>query len=425
MGKALNRHYWLSILLAFIIPLFPVILPALLVLLIANWISVRNKNWNILQRQHAPFLLIAFFFVYHLLGVVWSDNQSFAWFDIQIKLSFLLLPIIFITTPTFEKKEFNIILNAFVFGCAGTVLFGVSNGLYEYYIGESSYLNLYHTKISPLLHIGYFSMYLNTAIAVLAFQIMTGLSQGLRKVLLVKIALAILFATATFLSTSLNGIIGLGVVLLSSIVIAVIKSKKWFLLISFMLLSWIFIFSFFRVSIKDSEDKYGVQNVEKALGGEELKKNEHKSSSVRVLIWRSAAELIQQAPLLGQGTGDVKDRLVETYKKHEYKYPYEKRYNAHSQFLQTAVALGVPATLLLILMFFSPLIASWKRIHFLGVFLSIIITVACLTESILEVQAGVVFYTFFASLFAQNMRLDYGTNFIDNPLIIKRKKHND
>jgi O-antigen ligase len=132
--------------------------------------------------------------------------------------------------------------------------------------------------------------------------------------------------------------------------------------------------------------------------------------------------IVKDHPLLGVGTGDIKDELIKLYKKEGYPILVKRQYNSHNQYLQTAAALGIPTLIVLLLMFISPLLVRWRRLHFLAVFLSIIVGVACLTESVLEVQAGVIFYTFFASLFAQNMRSDYGTNFIDNPLIIKRKQ---
>ncbi|MBK6369138.1 MAG: O-antigen ligase family protein [Flavobacteriales bacterium] len=68
------------------------------------------------------------------------------------------------------------------------------------------------------------------------------------------------------------------------------------------------------------------------------------SSSARRQVWHAASELAIEAPWLGQGTGDVKNELIDRYDKHGYTYPLEHRLNAHSQFIQTLVALGSRAS---------------------------------------------------------------------------------
>ena len=136
-----------------------------------------------------------------------------------------------------------------------------------------------------------------------------------------------------------------------------------------------------------------------------LKKYIKTSTSIRILVWSFSLNLIKSNPIIGVGTGDIKDELIKLYKKEGYPILVKRQYNSHNQYLQTAAALGI-SNINSITSYVLYLLCwlGGEGLHFLAVFLSIIVGVACLTESVLEVQAGVIFYTFFASLFAQNMR---------------------
>ena len=407
--------------LAGFIPLYQNILPILIVLLVVNGIgskSLRLKkiNWN------PQSILLILFFLLHVIGTLWSSNQGFAWFDVQIKLSFLLLPIVYLGLKPLNKKQFEMILSGYLIGCVLAILYGGINSAMNYISGENTYLNFYESNISPTLHIGYFSMYMNFAIIILIYKLYFTSKELFSVINIIRISLILLFSVAIFFSTSRNGFLVLFFIFILAIVYSIVSRRKWMFGTLLVLISWIALSSFLRDYKNSTSDFHGFKQVVVAVEKKEVRKTEWESSAVRILVWKTAVEIIQEYPILGTGTGDIKDELVKLYKEKEYKYAYERRYNAHNQYLQTAAALGIPAGLILIFMIISPLFYSWKRWHFLGFFLAIIVGIACLTESVLEVQAGVVFYAFFASLFAQNMQNDYRTNFIDNPLLYRKNK---
>lgn len=76
----------------------------------------------------------------------------------------------------------------------------------------------------------------------------------------------------------------------------------------------------------------------------------------------------------------------------------EQRFNAHCQYLQTFVALGLIGVIALVLMLIAPLLAvPTRREIFLIVF---VLVVFChlLVESMLEVRAGCDFIAIFSNL---------------------------
>jgi len=414
------RHKWLITLLAFSIPVYQNILPILIVLILLNWFSLENRKGG---NSNLTFVCLVVFFLIHVIGLLWSVNLDFGMFDVQVKLSFLLLPFIFYFSETLVNDDFERVLSGYVIGCAVGVFLGVTQAFYAYYSDNTGFLKLYSESLTPSLHIGYFAMYMNFAIIILIYRLYFRSESLFTYQNLLRVFLILFFSGAVFLSTSRNGLIGLLLALTLIVIYSVIRYRKWMSIISIAVIAWVIMSSLLKDYKSSALKFHGFEEVEAAVKkGKASQKVYKTSTSIRILVWSFSLNLIKSNPIIGVGTGDIKDELIKLYKKEGYPILVKRQYNSHNQYLQTAAALGIPTLIVLLLMFISPLLVRWRRLHFLAVFLSIIVGVACLTESVLEVQAGVIFYTFFASLFAQNMRSDYGTNFIDNPLIIKRKQ---
>jgi O-antigen ligase len=212
--------------------------------------------------------------------------------------------------------------------------------------------------------------------------------------------LSFVFALSTFLSTSKNGFLALVFILLIIATYAVVRYRKWLLGISVVLIIWIIASSLLKDINSGNSSFHGFDQVSKVLNEEEVSKKAGESTAVRVLIWKSAWEIIKKHPLIGVGTGDVKDELRANYKLNGYEEPFKKNYNAHNQYFQTFVALGGVGLLLFLLVFAYPAFMSYSKNNYLYLMFTINIAVSCLTESILEVQAGVIFFAFFTCLFS-------------------------
>ncbi|MAZ36471.1 MAG: hypothetical protein CL842_03350 [Crocinitomicaceae bacterium] len=418
--SAAYRHHWLITLLAFSIPVNQNLQSIFIVLLLVNWFTLDKRKED---NRMFQFVLIALFYIIHLLGLIWSSNLDFGLFDIQIKLSLLIFPLVFYFSKRLDSKDFEKTLSGYIIGCLTAVLVGLAQAFYNYYSGINDFFKIYAENLTPSLHIGYFAMYMNFAVIILIYRLYFR-SRSLYTIQnVLRISLILLFSGSVFLSTSRNGLLALLFVLFIVVIYALIKSRKWMIFLTIGTILWIVFSSVLKDHKSSSLNFHGFEEVTAAVKKGKAPPKEYKtSSSLRILVWSFSLDLIKANLLLGVGTGDIKDELLNLYEKEGYPILVQRQYNSHNQFLQTAAALGIPAAIVLFLMLLSPLFFSWKRLHFLAIFLSIIVGVACVTESVFEVQAGVVFYTFFATLFAQNMRSDYGTNFIDNPLIIKRKQ---
>jgi O-antigen ligase len=386
--------------LAFFIPVYQNVVPVFIVLLVVNWLFQIKQRANFGQLiRNKPALFLIGFYLWHIVAMFWSSNKSFGQFDLEIKLGLLLLPLVYATLPRLKTSELKRILFSYVIGCLVAIFIGVINSIYVYNIGESPFLDFYNNNISPLLHIGYFAMYLNMALIICIYlvtisehRLYTWLNAGL-------IILSFLFALMVYLSTSRNGLISL--ILLASLVViyALLKNRKWLIGTSIVLVVWIIATANFKTIALASFSNNQFELIKNTISNNNaVNANEGESTAVRILIWKSAIELIKSNPLLGTGTGDVKDELMRVYKERDYIHPYERQYNAHNQYLQTWVALGVIGILLLLSFFGFSIVESFLKANYLYMLFGINLSVSFLTESILEVQAGVVFVAFFVAI---------------------------
>jgi O-antigen ligase len=68
----------------------------------------------------------------------------------------------------------------------------------------------------------------------------------------------------------------------------------------------------------------------------------YSSTAVRILTWNATYNVLKKSNLLiGNGSGDTKDILMEYYRIHNYRTPYEKKLNSHNQFLETLNGTGI------------------------------------------------------------------------------------
>jgi O-antigen ligase len=119
----------------------------------------------------------------------------------------------------------------------------------------------------------------------------------------------------------------------------------------------------------------------------------------RMSRWNLAWQLVKKAPLLGYGTGAESFILKNTYFENKFYRSYLLGLNAHSQFLSFLLNTGLVGLLVyLVLLGYAGRLAI-KRKDFLFLSFLMIIFFVSLSENILTVSKGVLFYAFFLSLF--------------------------
>ena len=366
---------------------------ALPVLLLTACIALvlRHRRARTTSSWHAwdtPLPYAIALYLVHLIGMLWTSDQTFGWFDLQIKAPLLVLPLLALWLPRRAWVGRDILLLVFSISCALAV--AICMAWASWRVAHGSMLSvgqvIFSSAWSLFLHPSYFAWYLCFAIAAWCL-------------------LALPRALNVWADRAVLALLVVGVVLCGSKI-------GWVLVVVEMIVLLALCWREPRVRSMLSRGIFGsmvgvmllvicspfardrVQEVWRAATEEHHDAAAVTSSEVRWLTWASARELIVEHPFIGTGTGDIKDELMRVYGEHGYTTAAEHRLNAHSQFLQTFACLGILGVLGLCMMLLVPMFRSPRDP------LSLLFFALCifnwLVESMLEVQAGALFFTFFA-----------------------------
>ena len=121
---------------------------------------------------------------------------------------------------------------------------------------------------------------------------------------------------------------------------------------------------------------------------------------LRKAIWQCSWDIVKKYPAFGVGTGDSQDSLQIAYERRKFYFASRyNRYNTHNQYLQETVTHGFFGLSIFLLSLIAPLFASMPADDqiFYRVFI-FCFAVICLTDTPLELNKGIIWYSFFNAL---------------------------
>jgi hypothetical protein len=325
--------------------------------------SVRERRF---PRSGFPGLWVAgpaAYYTLHVSGVLWSEHTADAWFALEVKLGLLAVPLLgsweWARLDAADRRRLRPLLVQ-VFGAALAVRVGVSLLRVTFHAVETGLPEFTYATLSHPFHPSYLALYA-TVWWILA-RPRTAQSTG------VGVLLGILQSKAGLL-VGAAGAVGLGL------------NRTWR-----------------RAALGLAIGCALGAAVAGALGRSRMEAASSGapsgSTSGRLQAWTAAVEVIAVAPC-GVGTGDVIPALVERYTASGADYARTRRMNAHSTYLQTAVATGWLG-LLVVLVWWGACAwdaarrKAWQAVAVVGV-----IAAHGVVESLLELQQGVVGVAFF------------------------------
>ncbi len=376
--------------LAAMIPFWQAVLPLLLLIASVSLVFQHRKDRSS-SSWHAWTTLLPFaiaVYLLHVVGMIWSADQAFGWFDLQIKAPLLMLPLLMLWLPRKAWVGRDVLLGVFSIACALAVVICVVYASWRIMYGSELQPEqvVFSSAWSLFLHPSYFAWYLCFALAAWCL-------------------LPLPRALPTWIDRTILALLVLGVVLCGSKIGWVLMGVE---LIALLALCWRaqrvrttllggllgFVIGVVALVAASPYARDRVQEVWRASTAEEHDAASATSSEVRWLTWASARELFTEHPLIGTGTGDIKNELMRVYGEHGYTTATEHQLNAHNQFLQTFACLGAVGGLTLCIMVLAPFCGRPRDA------LSLLFFALCamnwIVESMLEVQSGVVFFSFFA-----------------------------
>jgi hypothetical protein len=378
--------------IAFCLP-FGRLTPVFIGLLVFNWFlegDLKNKFKQIIRNKWC-WLFTSFYFI-HIAGIAFTHYIDLGLFDLEVKLSILVFPWIFATRPL-PPDKINKAFSAFVAGGVLSSLFLLGRAAYFFFSsGENKF---FYEAFSVLAHTSYVSMYFNF---LMAWIILGLLKKGTIRAsynIVLSWLLLFFFSVIIVLLSSKMGVILMVLMFLGFGSYYVVRSGRYIIgAVAVICLAGGLFWVAKDVPVIHSRVQYAIA----AFTKPKIDITSNESSEVRMLVWRVANELIEKNFFTGVGTGDAKPMLLRAYASKGMIGAFEHRLNAHNEFYQVFVAVGVFGFIILLGCLLLPLVLAFRRrFHLYLVFLLLLIF-NFIPESMLETQAGVMFYAFINSM---------------------------
>ncbi len=387
--------YALSIVLVIIMSLAKNFVPLVSALLIISWFfeSTFNQKWLNLKKNKSILFFVSLYFLY-LIGLLYSDNIQYGLMDIVLKLPFVIFPLIYFSAETAKKTNFfRDIIIAFVFaGFIGTLI-SLSHSAFLYSSSHDIF-DFYYNTLAYFIHPSYYAMQLNFSIIALLWLVLKKNSVINKKQPLVYFLIFYFSVFVVFLNSKV-GIMFLALICFY-VVYLFIKLKRY--LSGSVLILIVALSVFYIVRNFPGITNRIVSATEIVSNYSDIANSTNEGTAERILIWKTSLEIISENWVVGVGTGDVKDVLLAKYKTNGISGAFKKKLNAHNQFLQTFISLGITGFLLLMLMFAYAVFISIKTGNIVYFFFIVLLMLNLLVESMFETQSGIVFYSFFNAL---------------------------
>ncbi len=336
--------------------------------------------------------LTSIFFIYLLSGI-YSDDCSYYFTRIRIKLPFLLLPFSFIAIKPFPKKHLDGLLLAFL-----TIIFSYSVWSFTIYLQDFEHINKSYlsAKVIPVC-ISHIRFSLMVAISIFIGVYLYYQSPLLKTSKFFKITLIFVTLFLIFFLHILAVRSGLIAFYLAAIAVAIrsaILFKKYFLGLT--IISIIFLLPILSYHIFPTfKNKLRYTMYDISSYQEDNFKN--LSDSRRITSVKGGIAIAAQNPIWGVGAGDIQTEMNVFYDRYYPELTTKDRLIPHNQFIYILATTGVIGLAIFVIAIFLTLIDNrFNSLVFLSA--SIIMISSFFSEATLEVQIGTALYMLFTGL---------------------------
>lgn len=381
-----------------------------IIFLMLTWIFSFDFQKKIsLLKKNLLFKIIFGLFLMSLVGMIYSPSPDEGWKDVTVKISLFFFPIALGSYPPISREKIVILLKTFAFAMGLAVLYLILNASLKYF-DDGDYRHFFYGSFGTLkrVPIHYFALYCNFAFFISLDLFFNKINRSKKALLLLYGILILLLITALFLCSIRIQFIAF-ILTLILFFIRQFRGKMATYKIALSIIGSILLLSMVALIIPESKrritetlDEYSAYR-----GREELKQMNH-----RVFLWKYGSRVIKENYWLGTGTGNANNALYEYLKTEKAKFwngtgvytLSKKKYNYHNAFLQHFAANGVIAIVLLIALLLLPFFGKSHEFSMIQTLFLILIVISFMTESMMERQAGTLFFAFFYSLIVINQR---------------------
>jgi O-antigen ligase len=391
--------------LVFFIPVYPRVLPPIIILLILNWIIEGRYRETVpklfRERQRTWMISHSLIYLAYIVGLLWTKNFTYGTYDLEIKLSLLIFPVIFATSggPAMKEREFGLIIRIFGLGCLAGSLILLGRASYNSMVNQIPDAFSY-TGLSWNFHPSYLAMYLTFTVSNIIYLLL--MKQTTFSILKksVYVFLLVYFVIFIVLLSSKAGLLSLFIIVLVYSALLWWRFKRRVKAILMLFIACLVISGGLLLFPKAS---MRISQAGKELHLTASEQSSGSSTHERIVIWKSSLDIISAHPLFGVGTGDVKDELLKKYNENNIQSAFEQKLNSHNQYFQTFIALGLAGFLILVSLLFCPAWLSFRQGDYIYFFFLLVFGINIFVESMLEIQQGIIFYSFFNSFLFWSM----------------------
>jgi O-antigen ligase len=396
---------YISCLLSLIIlPIHVDFLPPVMILWILFWISENFVGFkNIFKTDSPAFMLFAGFalyFIWFVAGLFYTNDYHNGTLLVFRRLTLIVFPLVLVYPGDYIKRKTKQLLRVFSLSTLLYILFlfvlalvrsvYIKNGNVSFnpHPPEADYNNYFFgTDFSFYQHPTYLSMYVIFSVFI-AFESFFDRKQNNYLKAGWVISGIILLISLYFLS-SRSGILAAAVLTPVYLIIKFRRFRRgWVAFPVIVILLVILLFSF----MKNERIKYYFEDRSSNSFLEKFREDN------RIPIWKSAVAVIKHHPILGVGAGDASHELKKEYVNGGYSEMYYNNLNAHNQYLEVLLGMGLVGFLIFISILADIVYLAVKKKNLLYVYFIIIILIYCLFESILNRIAGITFFSLFSFL---------------------------
>jgi len=359
------------------------------VLLFCTIVSIIQKNRSFAQLMQNRFWILSLLLPLIYVAGSWNTiHPNKAWFEIIQKLSIPLIGFLMIQAVSDANRFFQHMRKYYLIAISLCVIISlVASGIL--FLETKSTDAFLYKSFSGSNHPAYYAMFLCMAFVISLENLIK--PEYLNKYLAIRILLLIIPTAGILLLSSKSGLITMIALMLYyglRITFGKVNASKnaFKIKISFWLalvLMSVFILKSDRFYVATLGLKQIHEKPFEELG----------TAGQRLLIWESVLEVSKDYPFFGTGVGNDQEILNNNYRQKNLIPFYEKSLNAHNQFLQALLVLGVLGLLFFIIYLLYPFVMGLRLNDPYLTGFGIIVLMNALTESILNRQSGVLFWT--------------------------------
>ena len=334
-------------------------------------------------------LLLSGLFILNAISLFYSTNFQFGIKTVETQISLFLLPVLIYFDRDFYYTEQSKIKALFVYAAFASIIALIGIFLYNGKLTEIINFNrqydiysvLRYHKISAGQHPSYISLGYLFAIIIIwqGLKATSNKTYFAAKVVLIVILLAFIF----FLNSRAVFIAAFFVVIYFAIKYMTEHRLIYkLIIIAVLVIGFVFL-------IKNTRFKKVFQNLSNATNIEQV--------DLRFSLWRNATIAWKDKPIFGYGIGDSKEAIATIHKQRSIEEAVEYNLNAHNQFLETSIQIGLLGLVIILMVFAIPLYQSIKKKQELTFLFFLICFVCFFFESMLQRLTGVVFFAYWYS----------------------------